>query len=215
MTGRGGSFLGREVDVPRRQREAVGLADGRVGDDLGRDREVARHLPDDEELLRVLLAEVRPLRADEVEQDRDDRGDALEMAGPRGALERLADGADADGACRIPAGRPPRPTARTRGRRPPRPAISTSRASLRGYFSRSFGSPNWRGLTKIETTVVAFSARARWISARWPSCSQPIVGTRPTGRGEAASASRSSARVRTTRAVPGVEAADDSRISTR
>ena len=39
------------------------------------------------------------------------------------------------------------------------------------------------------------------MSARWPSCSQPIVGTRPTGRATSASAARSSARVRTTRSV--------------
>ena len=85
-----------QVHVARRQREAVGLADGRVGDDLGPDREVARHLADHEELLRVLLAEVRAIGADEVEQDRDDRRDALEMARPGRALERLADRADAD-----------------------------------------------------------------------------------------------------------------------
>ena len=54
----------------------------------GRDREVARHLADDHHLLGVLLAEVGVLGADEVEQDRDDRRDAVEVARPGGALER-------------------------------------------------------------------------------------------------------------------------------
>ena len=54
------------------------------------------------------------------------------------------------------------------------------------------------GLTKIDITTVALSARARSTSDTCPSCSQPIVGTRPTGRGAVARAARSSARVRTT-----------------
>ena len=58
-----------------------------------------------------------------------------------------------------------------------------SRASLRGYFSRSAGSPNWRGLTKIETTVVAFSARAR--------CDQrPMALVQPAHRRHEADGSR-------------------------
>src|SRR6185369_4846119 len=61
---------------------------------------------------------------------------------------------------------------------------------------------NWRGLTKIVTTVVASAARAWRISARWPSCSQPIVGTTPTGRATPARAERSAVRVRTTSVKP-------------
>ena len=83
-----GALLGREVDVARRQREAVGLADGRAGDDLGRDRQVERHPADDHDLLGVLLAEVGVLGADEVEQDRDDRRHPVEVAGPGRSLER-------------------------------------------------------------------------------------------------------------------------------
>ncbi len=93
---RGGSLLGRQVDVARRQGEAVGLADRRAGDDLRRDRQVARHLADDHHLLGVLLAEVGVVRPDQVEQDGDDRRDAIEMAGPRGALERPGDRTDRD-----------------------------------------------------------------------------------------------------------------------
>ena len=54
--------------------------------------------------------------------------------------------------------------------------MARSRASLRGYCAKSAASLNWRGLTKIVTTVVASSARARRISERWPSWSQPMVG---------------------------------------
>ena len=62
-----------------------------------RDREVAGHLADDHDLLGVLLPEVGALRADQREQDRDDRRDAVEMAGPRRALERAGDRPDRDG----------------------------------------------------------------------------------------------------------------------
>ena len=88
------ALLGREVDVARRQREPVGLTDRRTGDDLGRDRQVARHLADDHHLLGVLLAEVGVLGADQVEQDRDDRRDAVEVARPGRALERPRHRAD-------------------------------------------------------------------------------------------------------------------------
>ena len=145
-------------------------------------RQVARHLADDHHLLGVLLAEVRALRADQAEQDRDHGRDAVEVAGPRRALERP--GHRPDGHGRVEAGRidlldrrrPDEVDALVLGRsrgRAPRCADSCV---------KSAASLNWRGLTKIVTTVVAFSARARCISERWPSCSQPIVGTRPTGR---------------------------------
>ena len=179
---RRGTLRGREVDVPRRQREAVGLADGRAGDDLGRDREVAGHLADDHHLLGVLLAEVRVLRADQVEQDRDDGRDAVEVAGPGGALERPRRPPRRTRSCRSRAGRPRRRPARRRGRGPP-PRRSRGRGPRSaGSAGKSAASLNWRGLTKIVAIVVALSARARCISERWPSWSQPIVGTSPSGR---------------------------------
>ena len=67
-------------------------------------------------------------------------------------------------------------------RRRPGPA-----SRVRGYLSRSSFGPNWSGLTKIETATVPpgpASSRARRSSARCPSCSAPIVGTRTTGAGE-------------------------------
>ena len=45
------------------------------------------------------------------------------------------------------------------------------------------------GCTKIGTTTWSRSARARRISESWPSCSAPIVGTRPTFRPEARASS--------------------------
>src|SRR3954447_489299 len=81
---------------------------------------------------------------------------------------------------------------------PARSHASRSRASFRGYFAKSSRCPNWRGLTKIDTTTVALSARARSTSDTWPAWSHPIVGTRPIGRGAFARAARRSARVRTT-----------------
>ena len=63
--GRGRPPGRRQAHVPRRHRQAVGLAHRRAGDDLGGQREVERHPPDDPHLLGVLLAEVGALRADE------------------------------------------------------------------------------------------------------------------------------------------------------
>ena len=51
-----------------------------TGHDLGPDREVAGHLADDHDLLRVLLAEIRAFGTDEVEQDRHDGRHAIEVA---------------------------------------------------------------------------------------------------------------------------------------
>ena len=59
-----------------------------------------------------------------------------------------------------------------------------------GVASEGWNSEN--DMLNRAATVVAFSVRARCIRARWPSWSQPIVGTRPTGRGAEASAARSS-----------------------
>ena len=98
--------------------------------DLGGDGEVAGHLADDHDLLGVLLAEVGVLRPDQVEQDRDDRRHAIEMARSRRAFERTRDRADRDDgveARRIDL-RPVR--GRTRGR-PPRPRRSRGRAPRR------------------------------------------------------------------------------------
>ena len=81
----------------------------------------------------------------------------------------------------------------------------SSRASARSRVRRGgsergrSGCANCAGFTKRLITTVSFSARAARSSARWPSWSDPIVGTSPIDalrRG--ASASRISAMVRQT-----------------
>src|SRR5579872_6405115 len=67
---------------------------------------------------------------------------------------------------------------------------STSLASVRGYRSRSAGSPNCSGLTKTVTQTVSHSDRARMISDSWPAWSAPIVGTSPTRPPPARASSR-------------------------
>src|SRR6266542_5168278 len=65
--------------------------------------------------------------------------------------------------------------------------------------------PNWSGFTKTETTTKPVSRRARASRARWPACSAPMVGTKPTSapaRRAASAAARSSALVATARTSP-------------
>src|SRR5580700_3322556 len=58
----------------------------------------------------------------------------------------------------------------------------------RGYLLKSSDGPNCVGLTKIETTIGEDSRFAARISEKWPSCSAPIVGTRPRRRSDARAA---------------------------
>ena len=51
---------------------------------------------------------------------------------------------------------------------------------------------NWAGLTNRLATTSSFSSRAARKSARWPSWSAPIVGTRPISPSSASSSGRSS-----------------------
>src|SRR5262249_3003712 len=65
--------------------------------------EIVDELHDERGLLRVLLAEVGAVGADDVEKLQADRGDAAEVAGPEGALEPVAEPFDVDPG-RIPLG---------------------------------------------------------------------------------------------------------------
>src|ERR1700747_2126426 len=58
----------------------------------------------------------------------------------------------------------------------------------RGYLLKSSDGPNCVGLTKIETTIGEDSPFAARISEKWPSCSAPIVGTRPSRPSDARAA---------------------------
>ena len=65
-------------------------------------------------------------------------------------------------ACRSRPGRRPRLSGGHTRSTPSAAHVARSLASLRGYCARSAGSPNWRGLTKMETATVAHStARGR------------------------------------------------------
>ena len=75
---RDAALFGGEVGVARGQGEAVGLAHRRRADDLERQVEVAHHLPDDAELLVVLLAEHGDVGPHLREQLAAHRGDAAE-----------------------------------------------------------------------------------------------------------------------------------------
>ncbi len=81
----------REVAVPAGHRQPVVLADGRDRDDLDAQVEVAHHAPHEQQLLGVLLAEERQVRARQAQQLGDDGQDAVEVARAARALEHLAE----------------------------------------------------------------------------------------------------------------------------
>src|SRR5206468_3249208 len=62
------SFLVGEQRVPRAHRETFWISHGGTRLDLDRHRELRDHPPDEEQLLRILLAEVRRARAGHVEE---------------------------------------------------------------------------------------------------------------------------------------------------
>ena len=74
-------LVGGQEPVAAGQREPVGVPDGRHPDDRRAQVEVVGHQPDQRQLLVVLLAEVGPPRADQVQQLGDDREHAGEVAG--------------------------------------------------------------------------------------------------------------------------------------
>jgi hypothetical protein len=93
----GGAFVfGVEIGVARGEREAGIFTHGWENDDLRVEGEVAHETFDDERLLRVLLAEVGEVRADDVEENRQDGGDAAKVAGTRCAFELLGEAFDFD-----------------------------------------------------------------------------------------------------------------------
>ena len=87
-------------------REAVGVAQGGRADDLDRHAQIGHHAADDGELLEVLLAEHRHVRARRYGTAGDHGGHALEMPGAEIAIEdarqiRHLDARAALGAVRI------------------------------------------------------------------------------------------------------------------
>ena len=94
--GRNLALFGREIDVARGEREPVCLAHDRRADNLHRNIEIAHQLLDDQKLLVVLLAEHGDVGSALHEELGDDRGDAVEMIGPRRAAQALRQIADLD-----------------------------------------------------------------------------------------------------------------------
>ena len=81
------AFLGAEIAVATRHRDAVPLPHCRRGNDLQREIEVARRLADDAKLLVILLAKYRKIRANLLEQLRAHRRNAGEEIGPKVRLQ--------------------------------------------------------------------------------------------------------------------------------
>ena len=79
------------MGVARREREAVGVADGRHDRELDLEVEVGDHPSRHLDLLGVLPPEERDVRPDDREQLQADRGHAAEVAGPVLALEDRAE----------------------------------------------------------------------------------------------------------------------------
>ena len=90
-----------EVAVAAGQREAVGLPLGLGAHDLDRQAEVGDHLPDQHELLVVLLAEDRDVGPDQAEQLGHHGEHAAEVAGPDLALEHVRERSGLDGHRRL------------------------------------------------------------------------------------------------------------------
>ena len=172
------ALLGREIGVARGEREAVGIADGGRADDLERKIEVAHHLPDDAELLIVLLAEHGDVGRDLHEQlahtvatPPKEVRTRVALKARRGALRDDARGK----AVRV---------------HRPRSGIQAAYADRRrrelGEVARLVAWVALEVLVRGELGRVDEDrdddTPARWrpsrTSARWPSCRAPMVGTR-------------------------------------
>ena len=85
------ALVRREQLVPGGEGEAVVVADRRERAQLEIEREVGDHTPQDLDLLRVLLAEVGEIWADDREELQAHRRDPAEMPRPEGSLQNRAE----------------------------------------------------------------------------------------------------------------------------
>src|ERR1051326_6081968 len=58
--------------------------------------------------------------------------------------------------------------------------MAESFSASRGYLEKSSFGPNCVGFTKTDVMTTSACARAVRTRERWPWCSAPIVGTKPT-----------------------------------
>jgi hypothetical protein len=86
----GGALLGRQINVPAREREPVRFAHRRMDDDAYRQIEIVHQRAQHRALLGVLLPEIERRRFERVEQLQHDRRHAVEVTRPRRALERAS-----------------------------------------------------------------------------------------------------------------------------
>src|SRR5690606_1960535 len=91
-----GAVRSVEVGVARGEGEAVAFPNGRTGDDLRRDAEIADELLHDQKLLVILLAEIGPIRQAGEQQLGDDGGDAGEEMRAEVGLQARRGTADQD-----------------------------------------------------------------------------------------------------------------------
>ena len=140
----GFAFFGIEIDVAGGEGETVGFADDGADYDFDAEVQIARHLRDDADLLRVFAAKVGEIGLDDFEKFQDDGGDAAEMAGTRAAFEAIAEAFDVDvgaKAGRIMSAGCGAKMAST----PTAASLAESASKVRGYFERSSLGPNCVG----------------------------------------------------------------------
>ena len=90
----GAPLLGIQVGVARRHRQPIRLPHDRAHHNFRIQVQIARHLPDDARLLRVLAPEKRFLRLNDFEQLQDHGRDAAKMPLPHSPIEALREALD-------------------------------------------------------------------------------------------------------------------------
>ena len=137
---------------------------------------------------RVLLPEIRAVRAGNIEQLRDYGCHPSKMSRPRCSIQALADlrhlNKRSFPAVTQPLRIHPGHTGEQTPGRPQRPrALSQSSSNARGYKSKSSPAPNCVGFTKIDTaTALTFGTRPLHQRQMPPVERRPWVGTRPSSR---------------------------------
>ena len=174
-----GALGGLQKAIARAEREAVGVAHGFGGDDVGRQRELVAHAR-----ARSSTADSPSCRTPRRAAARTTSASSPPCTRPgrnRGGIRlrgcRPDHAADARGTPAAPDTDPSR-SARTARRRFPSGACRCRLRSVRGYLSKSSFGPNCSRFTKMLATTGSPCWRARRISDRWPSCRLPMVGTK-------------------------------------